>query len=174
MSIKDRCEPYMIWRIGDGYISFWWENWTGKGALAKLLHLATKSKKVMVADFIINGNWNELKLGQELPSSIVNDILQIQIYKGHDKIIWTAEPNGKFACKSASRMLRNAKPSTLTAYSIWHPKIPFKVAFFMMKLMRGRIATDDKVRKFKVHGPSACNCCKTHHEENIQHLFVDG
>ncbi|KAH0742301.1 hypothetical protein KY290_035344 [Solanum tuberosum] len=84
----------MIWRIGDGYISFWWENWTGKGALAKLLHLATKSKKVMVADFIINGNWNELKLGQELPSSIVNDILQIQIYKGHDKIIWTAEPNG--------------------------------------------------------------------------------
>ncbi|KAH0645546.1 hypothetical protein KY284_033430 [Solanum tuberosum] len=40
--------------------------------------------------------------------------------------------------------------------------------------MRGRIATDDKVRKFKVHGPSACNCCKTHHEENTQHLFVDG
>ncbi|WMV11057.1 hypothetical protein MTR67_004442 [Solanum verrucosum] len=87
MSIKDRCEPYMIWRIGDGYISFWWENWTGKGALAKLLHLATKSKKVMVADFIINGNWNELKLGQELPSSIVNDILQIQIYKGHDNYL---------------------------------------------------------------------------------------
>lgn len=131
----------MIWRIGNGYILFWWDNWTGKGALDKLLH-APKSKKVKVADFIIDGKWNKNKLKQELPSSTISDILQIQIKKRDDKIIWTTEPTGKFTCKSAGRMLRNANPSTLTAYNIWHPKIPFKVAFFMMNLMRGRIPTE--------------------------------
>ncbi|KAH0734227.1 hypothetical protein KY285_009934 [Solanum tuberosum] len=62
----------------------------------------------MVADFMIDGNWNELNLGQELPSSIANDILQIQIYKEHDKIIWTVESNGNL--KELCTKIERANP----------------------------------------------------------------
>ncbi|KAF3659446.1 hypothetical protein FXO37_13978 [Capsicum annuum] len=141
MNIKDKCETHMIWKIGKGNLSFWWNNWSGKGSIAKHLHLVHKSKNTKVAEFIREGKWDESHLRLELPANIVDDIMKIQIHKDqYDKIISDS----------------------------------FKVAFFMMKLLRSRISTDENVRRFKVHGPSMCNCCISHQEESIQHLFVEG
>ncbi|KAF3617049.1 hypothetical protein FXO38_34217 [Capsicum annuum] len=141
MNIKDKCETHMIWKIGKGNLSFWWNNWSGKGSIAKHLHLVHKSKNTKVVEFIREGKWDESHLRLELPANIVDDIMKIQIHKDqYDKIISDS----------------------------------FKVAFFMMKLLRSRISTDENVRRFKVHGPSMCNCCISHQEESIQHLFVEG
>ncbi|MCD7453284.1 hypothetical protein HAX54_020363 [Datura stramonium] len=37
MKIKVKAEEYIIWKIQKGDSSFWWDNWTGKGALAKIV-----------------------------------------------------------------------------------------------------------------------------------------
>ncbi|PHT75383.1 hypothetical protein T459_18905 [Capsicum annuum] len=88
MNIKDKCETHMIWKIGKGNLSFWWNNWSGKGSIAKHLHLVHKSKNTKVAEFIREGKWDESHLRLELPANIVDDIMKIQIHKDqYDKII---------------------------------------------------------------------------------------
>ncbi|KAF3666327.1 hypothetical protein FXO37_10616 [Capsicum annuum] len=80
MNIKDKCETHMIWKIVKGNLSFRWDNWSGKGSIAKHLHLVHKSKNTKVADFIREGKWDESHLRLELPANIFDDIMKIQIH----------------------------------------------------------------------------------------------
>lgn len=36
MKIKEQAEPNITWKVQQGNSSFWWDNWTGIRALAKL------------------------------------------------------------------------------------------------------------------------------------------
>ncbi|XP_070055486.1 uncharacterized protein [Nicotiana tomentosiformis] len=58
MDIKDHVEKYILWKIGKGLISFWWDNWTSAGALDKTTQLLNASKNTKLQDFIENGVWN--------------------------------------------------------------------------------------------------------------------
>lgn len=53
MDIKDHSENYILWKNGKGLVSFWKDNWTGKGALAKIIQFYNAFKNTK---FIQNGN----------------------------------------------------------------------------------------------------------------------
>ncbi|XP_070026250.1 uncharacterized protein [Nicotiana sylvestris] len=72
MSIKKEAEKYVFWRIGKGNISLWWDNWTGKGSLAKCIIRSNASKNIKVQDFIKNGRWNQEKLHSVLPPNLIS------------------------------------------------------------------------------------------------------
>ncbi|XP_070011018.1 uncharacterized protein [Nicotiana sylvestris] len=91
-----------------------------------------------------------------------------------DEAIWIANQNGKFFTKSAWKNLRNPNNITLTGKKIWLNKLTFRVSFFMMRLLKGKLPTDDSLIKFGVHGPSMCYCCSRKNMETINHLFANG
>lgn len=41
----------------------------------------------------------------------------------------------------------------------------------MPKLLNGKLATDDFLTRFGVHGPSKCYCCYNAKEGDVNHLF---
>ncbi|XP_027076981.1 uncharacterized protein [Coffea arabica] len=58
--------------------------------------------------------------------------------------------------------------------SIWHPQIPLKISFFMLRLLLQRLPLPDRLRKLGLHLPSKCLCCDSASEESIEHLFSKG
>lgn len=101
--IKAQVEPHIIWKVQEGNSSFWWDNWTGIGALAKLCQGPGKSTKLLVNSFIDNNIWNISKLSIVVPNYIVNLICNIVIGNNNelDYPIWNTSENGTFTNDSA-------------------------------------------------------------------------
>lgn len=86
MDIKNYVEKYILWKIGKGLISFWWDNWTSAGALDKTTQLLNASKNTKLQDFIENGVWNIDKVREILPFNIVNSTVEIDIHVGRGRL----------------------------------------------------------------------------------------
>ncbi|XP_060201107.1 uncharacterized protein LOC132629772 [Lycium barbarum] len=170
--IRARCEQHILWKVGQGNLSFWWDNWTRLGPIAYLLPTEYRAKRVRVSEFIYDGKWNTLTLSSLLSDHIWQHIAKISIEPDKDDYpVWLPDPSGRFTYKSAWDLLRPSRNHTLSAAKTWHCKLPFKVSFFMLRLLHSRLPTDEKIVKFGVNGPSRCCCCKTFKLETIEHLF---
>lgn len=153
MDAKNECEQHILWKVGKGNLSFWWDNWSNKGALANILHQRNKSKKVRVFEFFSNSQWNLDKLHANLPANLIPHILSIKLSTDKkDQPVWTPDHTRVFSSKPAWSTLRKFKGSSLTLSKIWHKKLPFKVSFHMLKLLNGKLDTDDSLTRFGVHG----------------------
>lgn len=51
MDIKNDIEKIILWKIGYGMASFWWDNWTEKGDLANFVQNQHTPKKTRVHEF---------------------------------------------------------------------------------------------------------------------------
>ncbi|XP_049369900.1 uncharacterized protein LOC125834791 [Solanum verrucosum] len=138
LKIRDQAEPNIIRIIQSGSSSFWWDNWTGKGALAKLSPGRGKSSKIFVKQFIVNGGWNIVKLRQTLPDQLINDITGIHIGNNDDNDypMWKSTDNGLFTNKAAWELYRTHKPKNEFMNKIWHSKVPFKVSFLTWRIIK--------------------------------------
>ncbi|XP_070057917.1 uncharacterized protein [Nicotiana tomentosiformis] len=173
MEIKEDAEKHILWKIGLGRISFWWDNWYGKGALAKVIQFHNAHRKLQVNHFFEGEKWNSNKLRNVLPHNIINDILEIGINIGReDNPIWMIESKGHFTCYSAWQMLRRQRNTSFTTTMIWQKKLPFKISFFMLRMLQNRIPTDG-LKRFRLILPSKCLCCNSHKEETTMHLFCE-
>lgn len=169
MDSKKNAEMSIFCKIGRGDVSFWWDNWTVLGALANIVPGGRTSKNTKVQEFIHEGAWMRDKLMGKVSESTVNTIQKIKInVDKRDYPIWLLEKTGEFTCKSAWQNLRRKGCGTFTSSRIWHKQIPFKISFFMLRLLQARIPTDDVVNMVT----SRCSCCTKHEEESINHLFT--
>lgn len=172
---KKLCEQHIVWKVATGNRSFWWDNWTGKGPLSALLHQQGSPRSTKISEYMQNGTWNIPKHLEKVPPHIVDEIQGLKIYDAQkDFAIWIPETSGRFTCKSAWRSLRKFKTISLTSIKSWHSKLPFKVSFFILRMLTNSLPTDDKICRLKIHGPSRCHCCKTHKSETIEHIFREG
>ncbi|XP_070050523.1 uncharacterized protein [Nicotiana tomentosiformis] len=173
MDSKKNAEMFIFCKIGRGDVSFWWNNWTGLGALANIVPGGRTSKNTKVHEFIHEGAWMRDKLMGKVSESIVNTIQKIKInVDKRDYPIWLLKNIGEFICKSAWQNLRRKGCGTFTSSRIWHKQIPFKILFFMLRLLQARISTYDVVKKFGFMVTSRCSCCTKYEEESINHLFT--
>lgn len=130
MEAKTNFEQHILWKIGYGNISFWWDNQLGIGPLARQVPQGYRSKKITVSLFINSNRWKEQELRKILPDHNVYQILNITIEPNReDYPIWLADENGEFSCKSAWKATKVNRNSSLTPKKIWRSKIPFKVSF---------------------------------------------
>ncbi|XP_060184706.1 uncharacterized protein LOC132614307 [Lycium barbarum] len=90
MRTKNPIEPHIIWKINEGKISFWWDNWTKLGALVNMLNDQNCPGKLLVQDFLVNNVWNREFIYSIVPAHIANIILNIPIGRNNmkDKPIW--------------------------------------------------------------------------------------
>lgn len=55
---------------------------------------------------------------------------------------------------------------------MWIKGLPFKISFFLWRLWRRKIATDDMWKRQGQMVMSRCWCCQQPQEESIEHIFV--
>lgn len=94
--IRDKVKENMIWNINEGNNIFWWDNWPGKGPLAKLFPNGRKSENTNVKQFIQEGSWNMNKLINTLNEQFALHIIAIEIgdQSQEDYTLWDAFANG--------------------------------------------------------------------------------
>lgn len=87
-------------------------------------------------------------------------------------VFWRLTSNGQFTCSSAFDNLR--KRSFPNSYNsiIWIKEIPFKISFFMWRVLKKLISVDASTLRFQTNLGFNCSCCREAKQETINHLFI--
>lgn len=75
---------------------------------------------------------------------------------------------------SAFQVGRPRKSSSFMSSRIWHPALPIKISFFMMRVLVSRVPVMEVLQRFGVYGPSMCSCCSNPGVETMDHVFCTG
>nr|XP_027101811.1 uncharacterized protein LOC113722787 [Coffea arabica] len=171
-------------RLQDIYTAFsfklWWNFRKGyslwasfmKAKYCRLLHPCQVEIRSM--DSAI---WRRMvNIISDLPTDLVPSILEHPVPEdwGEAEVIWMSTTSGNFSLASAFRDIRQARNKSMVFDSIWHPQIPLKISFFMLRLLLERLPLPDRLCNLGLHLPSKCFCCDTASEESIEHLFSKG
>ncbi|KAK6792023.1 hypothetical protein RDI58_011104 [Solanum bulbocastanum] len=88
-----------------------------------------------------------------------------------DKTWWMGSTSGELTIKSAFDMLRCKREEEWRA-NMQGKQIPFKLSFLLWRIWKGRIATEENLKRMGVTIASRCYCCEEFEEETTQHLFL--
>lgn len=175
MQIKEKAENNIVWRINGGDSNVWWDNWTGKVALAKICDNQFIYAKTKVKEFIQNSNWDLVKLSEVLPSHLVQHISKLTIGDQckEDFAIWEPGTDGLFSANSAWHYIAEHKENDYMASQVWHLNLPFKISFMAWRLIHKKLPLDDVLYKFGNNIVSRYVCCHSPKLETMHHVFVD-
>ncbi|XP_019257601.1 PREDICTED: uncharacterized protein LOC109235804 [Nicotiana attenuata] len=135
LECRDLIEHQIIWHPRMVSSLFWYDNWTGLGALYFLVpqEFGIDESVHNVWDVVEGDVWNAERLYEVLPEEYAEHILQnIMPPTAHgvlDVSNWMLEPKGYFSVKTAWDYLRR-RTEPMTAYKmIWVKGLPFKISF---------------------------------------------
>ena len=144
--------------------------------LAKHSSYISSLNNATVAQFLVDGKWNERKLRQQVPPLLIPHILNytFQYQQGvPDIAIWRPNENGKFTCASAWEICRHMNHIAGIYSQIWHKHIPFKMSFLLWRALRNKLQTNVALGKFGVE-PVRCFCCYQQGWDEVDHIFIQG
>lgn len=174
LQIREVAEQNLWWLVRSGQCNFWFDNWLGSGPLCQRLQSVSNH---LVADFVVSGQWNLQLLRHWVPNDIVLEIITKLAPTGStdDSAVWALTESGDFSIASSYVLLSSRQtPSSFMFDKVWHPLIPIKISFFMVRLLRDRLPLASSLGRLHVHGPSKCFCCSASHSESLEHIFADG
>ncbi|KAG5627592.1 hypothetical protein H5410_012810 [Solanum commersonii] len=152
IKVREEVEHNIWWQAKAGNLSFWFDNWTKLGALYYIEDINNSEEEVDVREFIVDGQWNKLKLASYLSDMEIVQYICEEIRPsaegGMDKAWWMANSNGKFSVRSAWDILRTRKKQVEVEKQLWVRGLSFKINFSSESL-EGSL-----------------------HEETMQHLFL--
>ena len=172
---KAEVEKHIRWNINFGDCTFWWDNWSGEGAMANHSLISSLNNK-KVSEFLTNGVWNEGKVRQNVSPELVPNILQTIIHFQEgitDTAVWMPEEHGKFTIRSAWEIIRKKRMADPVNKMIWHKQIPFKVNFFIWRALRNKLPTNESLLKFG-RTEEECCCCYQKGRDDISHILISG
>ena len=106
---RHKVESLIKWSIHSGTCSFWWDNWLENVSLANHCAHISSLNNSRLADFFIDGKWNESLISQHVPPLLIPKILQTNFkYKEgkEDTAIWIPDETGNFTISSAWEVIR--------------------------------------------------------------------
>ncbi|XP_060202495.1 uncharacterized protein LOC132630930 [Lycium barbarum] len=172
--IKTQLEENIFWQVGQGQISFWFDNWTREGALYRLLPDDVKPNNSMLNEVYVNGRWQWNKAGLRVPWEVKLAIQHITINftpSKKDYAIRAPNTKGTFTISSTWNLLRKRAVGDWHDRRICHKNVSLKTNFHFWRMLKDRLSIDNKIGRFKIHGPSICCCCSNHKIEIVEHLF---
>ncbi|KAH0669175.1 hypothetical protein KY289_023668 [Solanum tuberosum] len=174
--VREEIEHNIWWKVTTGNFSIWFDNWTKQGALYYLEGENDTAEELEVRDFITERQWNITMLGarlsEEIQEYIVQKIKTPNSMHQNDTPWWMANTQGSFTVKTAWELVRRRVESIRDFEEIWIKRLPFKINFFMWRVWRRRIATDDNLKRININIVSRCWCCEQFEEETMSHLFL--
>ncbi|XP_070031692.1 uncharacterized protein [Nicotiana tomentosiformis] len=118
-----------------------------------------------VAELWQGETWYDQLLDQTFNEEIAEHIRLNVHYEGSegywDKPYWMPTPSGKFSVSSAWQIIRHRADPNQEFKLMWIKGFPFKISFFLWRLWRKKITTDDMWRRqgqmLPCHGWYKCN-----------------
>ncbi|KAK4718156.1 hypothetical protein R3W88_016494 [Solanum pinnatisectum] len=80
--------------------------------------------------------------------------------------------SGKFIVRSAWEILRITEVKKEIFDNIWVKGVPFKVSFFLWRVLKKRLPIGEELIKMRVVDNVRCCCCNEGAHETFQHLFL--
>nr|XP_010313000.1 uncharacterized protein LOC104644619 [Solanum lycopersicum] len=156
--------------------NFWWDNWLDTETIASQSDQISSLNNSVVADFIKDGKWNERLIRQQVTPLMIPKILQTNFkYTAgkEDTAIWTPSETGKFTIATAWECIRKKRNFDIINTIIWHKQLPFKIAFFIWRALKGKLPTNELLQKFG-KAISECYCCYINDKDDINHILING
>ncbi|XP_070036593.1 uncharacterized protein [Nicotiana tomentosiformis] len=107
--------------------------------------------EIEVAELRQGEIWDVQLLDQTFNEEVSEHIRLNMHYEGNegywDRPYWMPTPSGKFSVSSAWQILRHRADPNKEFKLMWIKGVPFKISFFLWRLWRQKIATDDMWRR---------------------------
>ncbi|XP_060177971.1 uncharacterized protein LOC132607909 [Lycium barbarum] len=173
--IKEKVEKSIFWNIGRGNVSFWYDQWTSPGPLYKLLPTRTVPSRSVIRDAFNGQNWYWNACG-DVPNNIKDHILHMNLkfYDVEDKPCWMKTNSDNFSTGSAWNFLRSPRREVPFMSKLWNKSIPFKMSFFVWRILKRKVPTEDIINRAHTNDTSNCVCCRIAQPETLNHIFLDG
>ncbi|KAL0328997.1 UNVERIFIED_CONTAM: hypothetical protein Sradi_4886400 [Sesamum radiatum] len=143
--LRKEADRHCFWSLGEGKISFWFDNWVGEKPLGEQVSEHPWSF-ASVSFFWTDNKWDYLKLSQALPLNLVQQISNIPFDPTcADSIYWKLSTNGTFSTKSIWGQIRQTKSSQHLLREIWCPYIPPTMSVFLWRLINNNIPVDTRL-----------------------------
>ncbi|XP_004248595.1 uncharacterized protein [Solanum lycopersicum] len=171
-----KVESLIKWQIHSGTSSFWWDNWLDNENLASQSDHISSLNNGVVTDFIKDGKWNESLIRHQVNPLFIPKILQTKLNYStgkEDNAIWIPTETGNFTIASAWECIRNKRPIDTINTIIWHKHLPFKIAFFIWRALKGKLPTNELLQRFG-SAISKCYCCYSKGKDDINHILING
>ncbi|VFQ76034.1 unnamed protein product [Cuscuta campestris] len=177
LDVRAVVEPVIRWRVLSGTSNFWWDTWSGLGALHRQVDGCSGYWTDGVGDMYCSDSMIDhdalppdllRQLRLELPS-LVSDHVDIPV--------WTPSTDGKFTLASAKELLRPRRHDEVEDIMLkwcWQKHLPYKMSFLAWRVLERRLPTDDVLARFGFALPSRCLCCSPPGRETITHIFYHG
>ena len=176
----------MYFRVGDGaHIKFWQHQWCGEAPLKRrfpeLYQLASNCEALAKDLALYDGtsfHWNvsftRLVQDWELESvaEFLNVIYTVVLTQGVlDTICWKHASQKEFSVNSFYQCLLSPTHRDYPWKSVWKPRVPSIVNFFIWTAPLGKVLTIDNLWKRQLVIMDWCCMCKEA-GESIDHLFL--
>ncbi|GJX77036.1 reverse transcriptase [Tanacetum coccineum] len=140
----------------------------------------------MVADFIVDKEWNVSLLREHISATEAEMVLQIPISRtgSTDKLVWHFDPKGQYTVKSgykhaiALKSTRDvigessANPSSKFWKYIWHIPVQPKIKLFLWKAISNLISTKENLFRRNCSPSPACLICDVC-VKSVEHLLFE-
>lgn len=173
------CFDQMIWwEPRSGTSTVWFDNWTQLGALQYVLPISQGMNQNFeeVSQLKKEGKWDKNLLHQlfcqDVTEHIENTISCEKEREGWDKPWWMLTTTGKLTVRSAWEEIKRKKEVHEDFSNMWIKRLPFKIAFFLWRLMKQRLPIGEVLDKIGVTENSQCFCCTIKQQESILHVFL--
>ncbi|KAK6780202.1 hypothetical protein RDI58_022386 [Solanum bulbocastanum] len=176
VEVREEIEHDIWWQVKSGNSSFWYDNWAKQGALYFIEGELAREEEIEVKEFQSGGDWNINKLlecvSPEMTAHIVENIKPGKESGMIDKAWWMGNSKGVFTAKSTYHSMRRSMNELEWMNQLWLKGLPFKIAFFLWRVWKKRIATDDNLKRMRMQIASKCYCCENGEMETMTHLFL--
>ncbi|XP_059301809.1 uncharacterized protein LOC132053715 [Lycium ferocissimum] len=172
--IKHQVEDNIIWQIGQADIVTGMTGGPGEGALYRLLPDDVIPNNIMLNEVHVNNTWQWNRAGYRVPWEVkvaVQHIIVNFTQSKKDKATWVPNTEGSFTISSAWNLLRKRAEDNWHDRRTCHKNVSLKINFHFWRMIKDRLSIDNKIGRFKIHGPSICCCCTNHKVETVEHLF---
>ncbi|VFQ94006.1 unnamed protein product [Cuscuta campestris] len=177
LDVRAVVEPMIRWRVLSGTSNFWWDTWSGLGALHRQVdgcsgYWTDGVGDMYRSDFMIDHDALPPDLIRQFclePPSLVSDHA--------DTPVWTPSMDGKFTLASAKELLRPRRDDEVEDTVLkrcWQKHLPYKMSFLAWRVLTQRLPTDDVLARFGFALPSQFFCCSPPGRESIAHIFYHG
>ncbi|VFQ74818.1 unnamed protein product, partial [Cuscuta campestris] len=177
VQIRPLIEPQILWKIYDGSLSFWWDNWTGLGSLAVITNQAQGKYWLVPLKNFVNKALDLAQLQQLMdPGFFIHFQVDLSLFGSPfpDKAIWQPKATGEFSLKAVKQFLRPSGQTDIYLQNYWHKHIPFKVSFLCWRVHLRKLPLDTILYRFGHSFPSKCYCCTKPDRESTEHVFAQG
>ncbi|VFQ75956.1 unnamed protein product [Cuscuta campestris] len=161
-----------------GKVSFWWDNWSGIGALGAVSNqLNGKYLLEPLKTYTLNKQFDFSKLVDILdPGFFFHFNVNLDLIGSNvpDQPIWKPKSNGQFSMQAVKHFHRPNNSVDNVIINCWHPCVPFKISFLYWRVLFQKLPMDDFLMHIGIPTVSKCYCCTHPHAESLEHVFCNG